>query len=298
MRCLNPDQLRTFIEVVHLGSFTAAAKRLNLSQPAVSLQIRELEARCGIQLLERQGKKPFPTAAGRQLLTHALRILAECENALASMKRQRDANGHQVRLGMTMITLTYYASDVVRRLKREHADIDLVIVLQPSTQLAQIVRNNNLDLAVVSLPVDDENLVATPMLVDNVVGIAPDDRYEKCVSAATPALFALEPFVNQGVSDVQMKLAHEWFHAAGHAPRSFVEVDNLEACRAAVAAGLGVSIVPAVMAHPPTRGVTVLALDPPIRRQLAIIEHKRRAANGLVDRVREALLTCGTVGNS
>ena len=56
MRGLSPDQLRTFIEVVDLGSFTAAAKRLNLSQPAVSLQIRELESRCGVQLLQRDGR--------------------------------------------------------------------------------------------------------------------------------------------------------------------------------------------------------------------------------------------------
>ena len=88
-------------------------------------------------------------------------------------------------------------------------------------------------------------------------------------------------------------MADQWFRAAGQAPRSFVEVDNLEACRAAVAAGLGVSILPGVMAQHAVRGVTVLPLDPPIRRQLAIIEHTGRAPNKFVDLVRTELLACG-----
>ena len=133
MRGLNPDQLRTFVDVVDLGSFTAAARRLNLSQPAVSLQIRELEARCGVQLLDRVGKKPFPTPAGRQLLVHAQRILNENEDALAAMKRIRDATGKQVRVGMTMTTLTYLARDVIRRFMRDNPTIDLQLILSGST---------------------------------------------------------------------------------------------------------------------------------------------------------------------
>ena len=58
MRNLNLDQLRALIEVVELGSFTEAAKRLHLTQPAISQQIRELENRCGLELVERIGKRP------------------------------------------------------------------------------------------------------------------------------------------------------------------------------------------------------------------------------------------------
>lgn len=60
MRNLNLDQLRALIEVAELGSFTQAAKRLHLTQPAISQQIRELEARCGLQLIERVGKSGSP----------------------------------------------------------------------------------------------------------------------------------------------------------------------------------------------------------------------------------------------
>ena len=66
MRSLNLDQLRTLTEVVTCGSFSAAARRLNLTQPAVSLQIRELEARIGVRVVERFGKQAHATEPGRR----------------------------------------------------------------------------------------------------------------------------------------------------------------------------------------------------------------------------------------
>ena len=70
MRSLNLDQLRTLVEVISLGNFSAAGRRLNLTQPAVSLHIRELEQRYGVRLIERVGKKAFATAAEH---SHTLR---------------------------------------------------------------------------------------------------------------------------------------------------------------------------------------------------------------------------------
>jgi DNA-binding transcriptional LysR family regulator len=89
MRNLNLDQLRTLIEVVDLGSFTEAAKRLHLTQPAISQQIRELENRCGLQLVERIGKRAFATPAGSDLIIHGRRIMAEAEHALAAVRHHR-----------------------------------------------------------------------------------------------------------------------------------------------------------------------------------------------------------------
>ena len=297
MRGLSPDQLRTFIEVVELGSFTAAAKRLNLSQPAVSLQIRELESRCGVQLLQRDGRKPYATDAGRKLLVHAQRILKENEEALAAMRNLRDATGQLVRLGMTMTTLSYLARDVVRRFKHDNPKIDLSVILSASHALADDVRNHNLDLAIVSLPIDETSLAVRRFFQDNVIGIVTDGNFVPTPKAATPQMLAGTPFVIQTIGDVQMVLAQNWFRASGLAPHSFVEVGTLDACRAAVAAGLGVSIVPGLMAQQPMRGLIELPLDPPIVRQMAIIEHKDRKQNPNVERLRAALLSCGNLAN-
>src|SRR3954465_15762378 len=71
MRSLNLDQLRTLATVARLGSFSAAARELNLTQPAVSLQIRELESRLGLRLVDRVGKQARATSAGCDLIAHA-----------------------------------------------------------------------------------------------------------------------------------------------------------------------------------------------------------------------------------
>src|SRR3954466_5338630 len=98
MRGLNPDQLRTLVEVVEQGGFSAAARRLHLSQPAVSLQIRELEGRLGVKLVERISKRAYASTAGAELIVHAKRIAADSEQALLAMRRFKDGWLGRVRL--------------------------------------------------------------------------------------------------------------------------------------------------------------------------------------------------------
>ncbi|WP_349508010.1 LysR family transcriptional regulator [Ensifer sesbaniae] len=76
MGALNLDYLRTFALVADLGSFSAAAERLGLTQPAISLQVRALEKQLGVRLVERVGRTARPSAAGVELLVHAGRIEA------------------------------------------------------------------------------------------------------------------------------------------------------------------------------------------------------------------------------
>lgn len=300
MRGLSPDQLRTFIEVVELGSFTAAAKRLNLSQPAVSLQIRELEARCGVLLLDRNGRKPYPTEAGRRLIVHARRILKETDDALAAMKVVRDESGNRVRVGMTMTMLSYLFGQAVRQFKSSQTAIDLSIEMAPSFTLADDVRNGNLDFAFVTLPMDDTNLTCETVLDEEVLGIVTEGAFDRAVQRLTPALLAKTPIVVQAMGDVQTTLVLNWFRTCNLTPASFEEVRTLDACRAAVAAGLGASIIPALMSRRPVPGIVELPLDPPVTRQVGFIRHQNARLTPAAEKVRDALLlhpTVRTTGN-
>src|SRR5262245_58928398 len=87
------------MKVIKLGSFSAAARQLHLSQPAVSMQIRELETRCGVQLIDRIGKHILSTAAGQDLLEYAEPITMETECALAAMHRHKAGCSGRVHLG-------------------------------------------------------------------------------------------------------------------------------------------------------------------------------------------------------
>src|SRR5271169_7042005 len=115
MRNLSLDQLRTLIEVVALGSFTEAAKRLHLTQPAISQQIRELEGRCGLQLVERVGKRAFATPAGRELIVRGRRIMADAEQALAAVHDHKQGAAGRVHLGAGPTALVYLLPPVLRK---------------------------------------------------------------------------------------------------------------------------------------------------------------------------------------
>src|SRR5262245_36989167 len=155
MRRLNPDQLRALMEVVEQGGFSAAAKRLNLSQPAVSLQIRELEDRLGIRLVERLGKRAYATAAGGELIEHARRIAAETERALAAMRRYKEGWLGRVRIGTGDVMLSYLLPPTLRALRTTHPKIELVIFTGTTSDVVQRISNNDLDLGLITLPVHD-----------------------------------------------------------------------------------------------------------------------------------------------
>src|SRR5690349_6827157 len=118
MRSINLDQLQALETVIERSSFTAAARALNLSQSAISVQIKELEKRFGVRLVERLGKRAAPTTAGRELVEHHHRIVADVKLATQAMQRHRDGSIGRVRIGATTTALNYYLVPVLRNLRR------------------------------------------------------------------------------------------------------------------------------------------------------------------------------------
>src|SRR5204863_9981092 len=123
MRSLSLDQLRALLEVVERGSFSAAARHLNLTQPAISLQIRELERRFGVQLIERLGKQAHATVPGRALVDAGQRIFHECEQADAAMLRFRKGWVGRVRIATTLSSMIYRLPPILRGVRLDYPGI-------------------------------------------------------------------------------------------------------------------------------------------------------------------------------
>jgi len=151
------------MEVVELGSFSAAARRLNLTQPAVSLQVRELEKRFGVRLIERLGKQAHATAPGRDLVGHATRIFRECDRATVATRRFREGWLGRVHLGTTLTGLMYNLPPILRRLRADHPGIELLVSNMPTRDSIEGVLQNSIDLALVTLPVEEARLRITPL---------------------------------------------------------------------------------------------------------------------------------------
>jgi DNA-binding transcriptional LysR family regulator len=291
MRSLNLDQLQALIDVADLGSFSAAARRLNLTQPAVSLQIRELEKRAGIPLIERIGKRAFPTAAGRELLDHARRLRAGADAALNAMKRHKDGNVGRVHIGTGVTALTYLLPTVLRKLRADHPGIELVVTTGTTQGVAAGMIANEIDLGVVTLPVDTKVFEATTLLDDPILALLPG-RSRGSRKPITAAELAQHPLILEQERSNHSRIGRRWLQAAGYDGRPVMEIDNMEAIKQLVAAGLGAAIVPAsALSGNAGANYTARPLTPPAMRRIALIERRDKPDNRALRIVREALLS-------
>jgi DNA-binding transcriptional LysR family regulator len=291
MRGLNPDHLRALAEVVAQGSFTKAAKRLHLAQPTVSLQIRELEARVGVRLVDRLGKRAFATAAGRELIGHAERIAQETDRLLAAMRRHRDGGLGLVRIGSSTTALIYHLPPVLRDLRLRCPNIELVVTSGTTAGVVERIMRNEIDLGVVSLPVSERQLEVVPLKREPLVAIF-STTVPDLPARVTPRFLLEHPLLLEYARAQVRALIVDWLSIDGQEPRPAMELDNVEAVKRMVAAGLGASIVPAA-AISDWRGEASLAvrqLKPALSRTLGLIQRRDKPRDAAFQRVREALL--------
>ena len=289
MRCLNLDQLRSFMEVVALGSFSAAARRLNLTQPAVSLHVRDLERRLGVSLIERAGRRAHATEPGKALVEQAERIFRECEVAEATMRRFRDGWLGRVRIGTTLTALMYELPPILRKLRADHPGIDLVVTNMPTRDSVEGVMKNTLDLALVTLPIKSASLRVTALRPEKLVAILPAD-WTNVPDTIVPAYVAQRPLVIEHARGAVHALVMQWLAGQMPLPGPPMCIGTIEAVKKGVASGLGMSIVPDVAAVEPTPDFLVRPLSPALPCTLALIEHRNKPDHPALDIVRSALL--------
>jgi DNA-binding transcriptional LysR family regulator len=168
--------LLTFRTVVEKGSFSLAAEQLEISQPAVSLQIRALERLLGHRLLDRRGRRLSLTDAGTIVFRYANRMLT-MEDELA---HELDAIGHKVAGRLVIGSSTGLGEDVLPRVcaafRRAHPDVTVSLVVQDSQSVCRRVLDGELELGVVGVAIAHRGLVFEPFLHDELVLIAPPDH--------------------------------------------------------------------------------------------------------------------------
>ncbi len=194
MRSLNLDQLRSLIAVSRLGSFSAAGRELNLTQPAISLQIRELEERIGLKFLDRVGKQTRPTTAGRDLIERAERIMAEADSALAAMRGHKEGHAGRVHLGTGPTALAYILPPVLQHLREKHPDIELVVTTGTTGEITERMLAGVMDLGLTALPVNEVEFVVVRVRSDPMVAIFAINDSD-IPTVVTPSDIAARPLI-------------------------------------------------------------------------------------------------------
>ena len=275
MRGLKLDQLQTFTEVIALGSFSAAAERLGLTQPAVSLQVRQLEKQLGVRLIERVGKRATATLAGEALVKHAGQIGAAVSSALEDMASHASGALGRVRIGTGATACIYLLPPVLRDLKQRFPTLEITVRTGNTTDVLKSLQENTLDIGLVTLPAPGRMFDVTPLLDDMFVAIAAadDDRLPKLV---TPAALAKLPIVLYEAGGNTRRVVDEWFARAGITPMPIMDLGSVEAIKELVGAGLGCAVLPgsAVGDAGARSPIVSRPLSPKLYRRFALVTRR------------------------
>jgi LysR family hydrogen peroxide-inducible transcriptional activator len=158
-------QLKYLVSLAEVGHFGHAAAAVNVSQPALSVQIRELENALGVRLVERRSREVVVTPVGREVLRRARRIIDEMRE-LGQVARWQHGLGGRLRLGVIPTVAPYLLPSALPLLRGRDLALDLGIREAVTGALLGELRAGALDAAVVALPADDDDLVAAPLFED------------------------------------------------------------------------------------------------------------------------------------
>ncbi len=265
-------RLRVLAAVAREGSVTGAARALHYAQPSVSHHLARLEAEVGVALLERQGRGVRLTAAGLLLAARAEEILGRVGAAQDELDALVSLSAGRVRLGAFPSALATLVPDVVARLAREHPGLGVGLVEAEPPEALDALRRGTVDVALVfehdRSPVDVEGLRAVPVLDEELflVRAATGDGPHAPSGLAPLAGAAWIAGCERCRADLVGRCER-----AGFTPRIAFETDDYVAVQALVAAGVGVSLLPALAlrAHRDPR-VSVHSLPGAARRVLAV----------------------------
>jgi DNA-binding transcriptional LysR family regulator len=289
--CMDLAQVRTLQEIVRQGGFSRAARALHRSQPAVSHHVRQLETELGVRLLERVGKRAFPTPAGALFLEHAGRALGELELARQAIQRLRGVVAGRIRLGTGATAATYLLPPLLGSLRRLHPGLELVVVTGNASDIVAAVSDNALDLGIVTLPARGRHLVVSPFVVDPLVAIAPATPEWRRRRSLAPAELAGYPMICYERGGTIRRVIEGWFRRSAVEPRIAMELGNAEAIKRLVEAGLGVGITSAVtvVAEVRSRRLAAIPLTPRLERQLAIVRRRDKPLSPALQSLLDAL---------
>lgn len=234
--------LRVFEAVASHLSFTRAAKLLHLSQPAVSMQIKQLEEIVGLPLFEHLGKKIYLTEAGREVYHYARgigQLLGDMEAAITALR-----GGARGKLDIAVAsTANYFGTRLLAIFSRRHGEFTYRLSVTNRQALLQQLQSNEVDLAIMGQPPAELDLVAEPFMENPLVVIAAPDHPLVGKGPIELRRLAEETFVVREQGSGTRIAMERFFEHTGIVPHTRVELSSNEAIKQAVQAGLGLGVV-------------------------------------------------------
>jgi DNA-binding transcriptional LysR family regulator len=274
-RAINVSHLITLSLVAHYHSFSRAAEALNVSQPSVSQQIRELERNVGLPVVISQGRSIKITALGADLAEIGRRIAVERERALRVAENHRSGMGGTLVLAASMTTSAYVLPAVISDLAALLPEAMIELRVANTYDVAQLVSDDVADIGVVEGQIERPELMVTPFSSDTMVCIAPPSFRSRDVLEAEDV--RNESLLLREDGSGTRQVVAETLAARGFAFKRTIAFGSNESIKAGVHYGLGIAWLSrrAVEAELQSGRLCELRFDtPPIERELSYVRRR------------------------
>ncbi len=239
---LTLQQLKLFESVYRNGSYTRAAKELYLTQPAVSIQLKRLEAQVELPLFEVVGKKIFPTAAGKAVYGACVDILARVDDLALSVEELKGEVKGPLELSV-VTTAKYFMPRLLGHFLQDYPDVEPKLRFTNRARVVERLMNNEDDFVVMGQTPDDKNLETHPFL-ENILGVvAPPDHPLAGRKKVRLQDLAKERFIEREAGSGTRLVFDALLEKNGLRIEPYMELDSSEAIKQAVMAGLGLAVL-------------------------------------------------------
>jgi DNA-binding transcriptional LysR family regulator len=290
------DQMRGFLETAREKSFTRAAAKLFLTQPAVSLQVKALETEFGTRLFERQGKQVLLTDAGRLLYERSeevLDLVARVHQDIASLGELKTG---RLYVGTSDTNCAYVLPPVVKGFREAYPGIELRLMDRMSKEVVHLVLEGAVDFGLATMPVVESRVRTELLFVRDDVLICPVGHPLTTLNRVSLHQMIDYPMLMLAHGSTSRSLLDQVLHQAGLAARVAMELGSIEVIKRFVEIGMGVALVPEVAVRDEVlakRMASVRVVDLP-GREVGLVQrrsgHLSRAAEVFLGYLREHLV--------
>jgi DNA-binding transcriptional LysR family regulator len=240
---MNLNHLAVFHAVAQAGSMTGGAERLDISQPAVSKQVQELEHALGVPLFDRVGRRVYLSRAGEVLADYARRLFALAREAEEAMADVRSAGRGKLVIGASTTIGTYLLPGVLAEFRRRHPGVELLVQVENTEQVHRRLAGHELDIGLTEGFVEEEGLEAEVFHRDELVMIAAAGHPLAGQPRVPLSAVRREPFVLREPGSGTRAVEERALARLKLPVRVAMALGSTEAIKRVVAAGVGLAIV-------------------------------------------------------
>lgn len=240
---MNPRKLKIFLTVYEYGSMSEAAKKLYMTQPAVSQAILELEDELKVKLFDRINKKLLLTYPGEILLEYARRILALIEEAESMIEDIANMNTGKLRIGASTTIGTYLLPEMIRKFNEKYKNIDIPFAIDNTGAIENMVLDNRIDIGLVEGPVHSKEIIVEPYIDDELYLICSKDHPWAGRKSIKPEEIKEENLIIREQGSGTREVFENTMSKYNLTYKITHVLNNTEAIKKAVEANIGVSVV-------------------------------------------------------